>query len=213
MRRELQIGLILTACLAVAGERPTIGLLTEYPADASTVVRLEFRLETERALQAAEVNLAWRELAESGPQESFDRLVVIRFRGECTPPLVTALPRSLPLGLTHVSDGHVLPFVEIDCQRVLEAMDLGEWPGRFRQLEALTGRALGRVAAHEIHHVLTGSGAHDVEGLMKRSFDRRDLCGKELSFSGESVRRLKISLGTATTQTAGPLKPKTASDD
>ncbi len=203
----------MAACLAVAAERPTIGLLTEFPADASTAVRREFRLETERALQSAEVDLAWRSLAESGPQESFDRLVVIRFRGDCTPPRVTARSRALPLGLTHVSNGHVLPFVEIDCQRVLEAMDAGEWQGRFRQPEAMVGRALGRVAAHEIHHVLTGSGAHDDEGLMKRSFDRRDLCGNELGFSGESVRRLKISLGAAAAITAGPTKTKPLSDD
>ena len=210
MRFALQIGLVMVAMAAVAAERPAIGLLTEFPADSPSAVREEFRLETERAMQAAGVELVWRNLAEKGSEENFDRLVVIRFRGECASLRVGARRGKLPLGLTHVSNGQVLPFVEIDCQRILEAMYAGEWLGRFRQ-ETVIGRALGRVAAHEIYHVLTGSSTHDNEGLMRPSFDRRDLCGLELAFSRESVRRLKISLGTATAQTA--LRNKTATDN
>lgn len=213
MRRHLPIALVTAACAALAAERPTIGLLVEFAADTSPAVRRDFRLETERALQPAQVVVAWRNISEAGSHESFDRLVVIRFRGECTPTRSLSGGRGMPLGLTHVSNGQVLPFVEIDCQRVLQAMDTGEWQGRIRHPEAVVGRALGRVAAHEIHHVLTGSGAHDDEGLMKRSFDRRDLCGSELGFSGESVRRLRINLGTETEITAGPQKTKPLSDD
>lgn len=202
MRYGLQIALVVTAWVAVAAERPSVGLLTEFPVDASPAMRQEFRRETERAIQAAGVDLVWRELSESRSEESFDRLVVLRFRGDCTRSRADVRRQSLPLGLTHVSNGQVLPFVELDCQRVLEAMDAGPWQDRFRQPAPTLGRALGRVAAHEIHHVLTGSGTHDDEGLMKPSFDRRDLCGSALSFSGASVQRLKISLGTATIQTA-----------
>ena len=209
MRHRLQIALVMTAWVAVAAERPTVGLLTAFPSDVSPAVRNEFRRETERAIQTAGVDLVWRDLGESQSEESFDRLVVLRFKSDCSSRPAQTRPLAFPLGLTHVSDGQVLPFVELDCQRVQEAMDAGGWRTRSRPPALMLGRALGRVAAHEIHHVLTGSGAHDQEGLMKRSFDRRDLCGSELSFSGTSVRRLRVSVGTATTQTARRAKAST----
>lgn len=202
----LQLALVLSASVAMAAERPSIGLLTEFPAGMPAAVRQEFRAETERALAATGTNLVWRQLSGSGLEQSFDRLVVLRFRGNCKDSPGLASWRSLPLGLTHVSNGKVLPFVEIDCQRVLAVIQAGPGQSPFGQPHATVGRALGRVAAHEIHHVLTASGAHDVDGLMKSAFDSRDLRGPELSFSAESLRRLKLSVGTATTQAAARIK-------
>jgi hypothetical protein len=46
-------------------------------------------------------------------------------------------------------------------------------PMLFRAL--VVGRALGRVAAHEIGHVVIGSRTHAATGLMRRSFDANDL--------------------------------------
>lgn len=209
MTKQLLAVVLLSSAFAAAGERPTVGLLTEFPEDATAAVRQAFRAETERALELAGVELQWRDMGEAATRESFDRLVVLRFRGDCKEPEAVARRRSLPLGLTHVSDGHVLPFVEIDCQRVIEAMDGGRWQTRMRQPAALLGRALGRVAAHEIHHVLSASGGHDDEGLMKRSFDWRDLCGPELNFSPDSVRVLRRSLGTVSAQTLARAKAST----
>jgi len=193
MSHGLQLALIAASWAAVAAERPAIGLLTEFPASASAAVRQEFRHETERVMAAAGVDLIWRNLRDSRAQESFDRLVVIRFRGECAVPRAVSHGRRLPLGLTHVSNGRVLPFVEVDCQRILEVMYAGDGQGQYRH-EGTIGRALGRVAAHEICHVLTASAMHDEEGLMRPSLDRRDLCAVELNFSAKSIRRLRRSL-------------------
>ncbi len=187
MRWGLQFAMVLTAWWAVAAERPVIGLLTEFPLDVSEAVRRQFRLETERALRPAGVDLVWKNLNLARPDENFDRIVVLRFRRAFAEPKLGLAPRSRPLGLTHVSNGQVLPFVEIDCRRILAALEPG----------AAQGRALARVAAHEIYHVLTASAEHDGEGLMKPAFDRRDLAGAELAFSGKALRRLKISLSTA----------------
>ena len=188
---QVHLALVMASLAAWAAERPTIGLLTEFPTTTSAELRNQFRHEAEKALISAGVDLAWRDLQENTSQETFDRLVVIRFKGACTPPAAPARERSAPLGLTHVSNERVLPFVEIDCARVIEAMNAGDWPSAI-------GRALGRVAAHEIFHVLTASGAHDTEGLMRPAFDRRVLlCQSAMSFSPDAIRRLRISLGIA----------------
>lgn len=209
MRRGLQLALMAASWAAAAAERPAIGLLTEFPASATPAVRQEFRQETERVMRAAGVDLIWRNLRDNPAEESFARLVVIRFRGECAAPRAVSHGRRLPLGLTHVANGRVLPFVEIDCQRILEAMYAGDGQAQFRH-EGVIGRALGRVAAHEICHVLTASGAHDEEGLMRPSLDRRDLCAVELAFSDKSIRRLRSSLGTAGTQSLAQARANTS---
>ena len=206
------IAVALAACAVMAAERPAVAVYVEFPADVTSGIRNEFRKEIERALGGASVDLVWRLLDKTRAGETFDWLVVVRFQGDCQPIRMETRGASRPLGLTHVTDGRVQPFIELNCQRVLEAMDTVNGQGGLHQPQILVGRALGRVAAHEIHHALTGGAHHDCEGLMRRSFDRRDLCGSELSFSEESVRRLKISLGTET-QAVVRSKPKTRSDE
>jgi hypothetical protein len=48
-----------------------------------------------------------------------------------------------------------------------------QWPPAWR--DALVGRALGRVLAHEIGHYLLASRRHDRDGLMRASFDGDEL--------------------------------------
>jgi hypothetical protein len=48
-----------------------------------------------------------------------------------------------------------------------------QWPPAWR--DALVGRALGRVLAHEIGHYLLASRLHTAEGLMRASFDGDEL--------------------------------------
>jgi predicted metallopeptidase len=79
----------------------------------------------------------------------------------------------------------VLPFVDMECGRV--RLMRGDHDG-------LLGQALGRVAAHEIHHVLTTSGAHDTEGLTKAVFTRSDLYAREVRFAPAAVARMRATL-------------------
>jgi len=201
MRIRLRILSLVAALTAAAAERPTIGLITEFPASLDATLRQQFRQETERALRPAGVNLIWREVSEVDNRETFNRLVIIRFEGECSEPAAFTRSRRGPLGLTHVSEGTVLPFVQINCRRVLEVMADGNWHN-VPHYELAVGRALARVAAHEIYHALTASESHDSDGLMRPSFSGRDLLGLVLEFSQRSVSQLKISLGTAAAQSS-----------
>lgn len=209
----MQYGLLLIVAVAAitsqAAERPTLGFITEFPDDVSQEVRDEFRMETERILQVAGVDLAWRSPNQAGSRDSFSRMVVMSFRSGCTPALTTARRGGTALGVTSVTGGRVLPFVELDCHRVQESAEMGGCQTRSLRCAAILGRALARVAAHEMFHVLTASRAHAKSGLMKAAFDRQDLRGPELSFSRESIGRLRISLGTETAQAALRAAPAT----
>ncbi len=98
------------------------------------------------------------------------------------------------LGLTHVSDGKILPFIEIHCSRVVGVLAhrLGE---RNPRLEAgIVGRAVARVAAHEIYHVLANSAEHDTEGLAKEALSFNDLYGYDARLSSKSLSAIVHSL-------------------
>jgi hypothetical protein len=70
-------------------------------------------------------------------------------------------------------------------ERVLSALtadQLVRLVGHSFLTQSDVGRALGRVLAHEIGHVLLGAGSHDARGLMRAVFPAGDLVGRERHF-------------------------------
>jgi len=185
----LRFSLVLLTALALHGA-PKVGLLVETPATLPPSAALEFRMEADRLLHGIGAEYVWRGMRE-GRGETFERVVVIKLKGACglaTPPGVL---RHQALGITHISDGRVLPFVEIDCERVLGAASERNTPFLT---PALVGRSLARVAVHEILHVLTGYTGHDTEGITKASFSAADFGCVKMTLARAAVERLRRAL-------------------
>ena len=72
------------------------------------------------------------------------------------------------LGVTWVASGHVLPRIEIYLNPVLRLLHNVRAP-------AWVGRALARVAAHEVIHYRSQRTGHDAAGLFAASFSPSDL--------------------------------------
>jgi len=170
---------ILTALCLPAADSVTLGLVVRRGAPVPSLVRRYFESETEQAvrqsLKAQNFSLTWREEGSSLATESFDRLIVVGFQGDCS----TMMPKSPvadgPLGWTSTVDGRVLPFIQIDCGRVKAVLaDSGGWSQSLIPAGIL-GRAMSRVAVHEIYHVLSGRKHHDEEGLFKAAYTSADL--------------------------------------
>lgn len=181
-----------------------IGVFLQGPESASEEVLITVRAEVQRLIERPGTALLWRERITG--QETFDRVLVVRMRGNCS----TSVPQNwvVPstLGSTHVSDGKVQPFIDISCEHLTAAVSRQwRWPGG-RIPPDIYGRALARVAAHEIFHALTESADHDDDGLMKPAFDRFDLCSRRLELVPASLTRLDRALGLPIAQ-AGGLAP------
>lgn len=83
---------------------------------------LETKREADAILKSAGYRLNWV-LPGSALRAAYDDLVVLRFRGRCE--LEAAFPQASnpgPLGITHVSNGFLLPFGEVECDRVVNAV-------------------------------------------------------------------------------------------
>lgn len=203
--------LILALCMALVPavlwgeaaprESVRLGLLVDTPASTPDGVLKAFRGETERVLPIPGLDIQWRRAGDDPGAESFDRLIVIRLVGECNPRGISASRETGPLGVTHVSDGRILPFVEADCGRIVRASQrLRRVPFRLRAEEL--GRAIGRVIAHEVYHVLSASSQHDCQGLSKPSLTAVELFFPGIGFVPAALDRMAAGLPARTLQAA-----------
>lgn len=76
------------------------------------------------------------------------------------------------LGLAYRSDGVILPRLELFVDPIMELTQAGDW-------ETL-GRALARVAAHELLHYRRQTGEHDAHGLLQARLTPAELVSEEI---------------------------------
>lgn len=142
----------------------------------SPVALGEMRQEAAFILKQAGVDLQWRYREEVSPSESFSNLIVLKFKGACDMTSRPVRPAAEPaaLGYTYVAAGKPLPFSDIECDRIRGSLGAAEGlPGFSSNL--VLGQALGRVVAHELHHILDQSCEHSRAGWMRKSLSPADL--------------------------------------
>ncbi len=172
-----------------------VTVILDFKGPHSPVSIKEMQRESGQILKSSGVRLSWRLLGED-PSASYNDLVVMTFRGACefepAPPRYDELG---PFALTRTSDGEVLPFGEVDCDRVLRSVLNAMSSADYARGDRLVGRALGRVLTHELVHMLTKSGRHGAEGVEKPALSGRQLIAPYLPLSALDVDRLRHELG------------------
>jgi len=142
-------------------------------------------------MQSAGLTFDLKLFSELGPWAEFSDLMVVRLKGSCrldgAP--VQKLSNSLPLALAHTTDGKVLPFLEVYCDQVRAVVRPALWGDQLRMADELMGRALGRVIAHEIYHVITGT-RHSGAGIARHALSGPQLISEELFFQPEDIQRM-----------------------
>lgn len=171
----------LLALDALAGSR--VGVYLDFEQLPSDIAANAMREEAATALHSIGFDIAWRLVSENEGKEAFERLVVVKLVGKC------ACGRSLPatrrilvLGTTDVSNGKVLPYSKVRCDQVRRVLPQAEFAADRRSGNAALGRALGRVLAHELYHVLLGTTHHSASGLAKAVQSTDDLRSDVFSF-------------------------------
>lgn len=110
-------------------------------------------------------------------QNSFaGRIVVLRMT-ESANEARKAIPGipTTALAWTHASGGDVTPFGAVDLAALSTFLQLGSYELGSPHGARVFGRALGRVAAHEIFHMITRSMVHSPRGVMQAELTRREL--------------------------------------
>ena len=165
---------IASACITFAAGPVT--LILQFDAQHSEPSVNEMKRELQNLMRNSGVDLNWRSLSEISSTDSFASVVVVTFHGACEIKALTPPPLTEPMALAyaHVSNGSIIPFADVECDRVRSSLGMSQTaPGARGDL--LLGRALGRILAHELHHIIGQTRAHTQHGISKKSFSARDL--------------------------------------
>jgi len=143
------------------------------------------RAELQRLFAPAGLEVVWKHMAERKAGEDFELVAVSSFDGSCAVGEPAMAPvTAASLADTSLSDGLVIPFFHVDCTRVVRLLG--------GQIEpALLGRALARVIAHEIYHIVARTADHRERGVAKAAFTNRDLTSPGFEFDEWSLARMR----------------------
>jgi len=167
----------LLVCTAYAGD---VTIILDFHGDHSERSTTEMKREFEGIMKDSGISFDWRLRGEVEGQ-SFHNLVVVKFKGKCVlEPVGYLYDERGPLAFTHSSDGDILPFSEVACDKVAALVRSAMFGADYAKADLLMGRALGRVLAHEMIHILRQSKNHDLAGVEKQALSGVELIAPNL---------------------------------
>jgi len=176
-----------------AGPELVVYLKSDQAQPSRTVEHM--KVELTALMRSAGYRVDWRDPQAEGRTVDNADLVVAELRGVCGIPQGSvasdaAADRGGSLGSTYVSGDRVLPFSWLNCRsltRLLGASLSSEAPA---QRDFLYGRAMARLMAHELYHVIANTREHGREGIGKPAFTVKNLLSERFEFETESMAKL-----------------------
>jgi hypothetical protein len=196
-------------CLPVVGAESSSFAVSELvvylnPGANHSAPPLAFmRQETETLMRTAGYSVQWRDAKTGRAGEDAANLVFVDLAGACVVPMSPIPGAPAPddnqpsLASTAVEEGVVLPFSRLDCAaltRILSGIFAREAPARRTYLY---GRAMGRLMAHELYHVLAQTRDHAAAGIGKPYFTASDLVTDRFEFESVALARLRRTTAEA----------------
>lgn len=174
MRSLLTAIIALSVCtlsprLLRADSVPQLTVLLSIEGKASPTALNELKSELNVIMKDTGRKLDVRLREQAARHESFEDVVLVKLKGNCKMErMIPFMDERGPLAWTHSSDGVILPFAEVACDRIANAVAGALWGGERKQADRLLGRALGRVLAHELYHILGKTHEHNADGSLAR---------------------------------------------
>jgi hypothetical protein len=178
--------LIVFAGVCVQAQTRTLGLYSGTARGINAESRQVMQEELRRLLRPAGIEVVWKDSAGRKAGEDFELIAVSSFYGSCSLEASPHVPVTGSLADTSISDGHVLPFFRVDCTRLIQML------GPHISSPVL-GRALARVMAHEIYHIVARTPEHQETGVAKAVFAAQDLTEPEFEFDSSSISLMRPS--------------------
>jgi hypothetical protein len=194
-RRYIRASLIfllfaMLPCLRAEGGLPMPAVLyTIFKVEPPPAIMNYIRDELTSIMSPMGFHIEWRSLSEGTSYPEAMKLAVITFKGRCDASGKSPAFRSGgALGLTHISDGAILPFSEVDCDAIRASIQKELWMRYSDTRPQIFGRAVARVLAHELYHVFARTSKHRPCGLGKSTYTATDLLSNEFQFErGDAI--------------------------
>ena len=190
---------MLCFCVCANAHTHTLAIHPSHAEGLNSRTTHSLNHELTRLLSPAGIDLEWQADARSRAVVGQPgRLIVATFEGTCS---VDAIPNNRvtssyagrTLAETSISDGRILPYFTVDCSHVIRTLAPVLQPLGLPMREAVFGRALARVVAHEIYHILAETTEHEEAGLAKAQLTFRDLTAERFDLSPASLQRIRAA--------------------
>ena len=96
--------------------------------------------------------------------------------------------------MRYSTDGDVLPYSEVSCDKVRNSIRKVMHGGDYARGDALLGRAVGRVLAHELVHILANSKVHGKDGVFKTALSPSSLIAERMALKEADSLRVSKNL-------------------
>jgi hypothetical protein len=144
----------------------------------SQVAVREMGREAAHILKQSGLSLRWRVGA---PAQSVNGLlVVVKLRGRCDMDGSASFLVPGPLGWSDAVNGTILPFSDLACDNIRGAVQSAISDGNVVRGNVLLGRAMGRVLAHELYHIVADTSQHSRGGVTQAALTPRQLTSGDL---------------------------------
>jgi hypothetical protein len=122
---------------------------------------------------------------------------VVKLVGRCDMDGLAATPMAGPLGWSHEANGVVLPFSDLACDNIRSQVQIAPITGNPFRGNLLLGRAMGRVLAHELYHIVADTSAHADIGVAQSALSARQLTSGQLELEPSDIEAMRIGLRQA----------------
>jgi hypothetical protein len=138
------------------------------------------RAEASQLMLALGYDLSFVDPGERDTDAAF--LVVVGFRGHCTEQSAKGrMTVAGPLATTSVANSVILPFSNIDCSSLGVFLEPVLKTSRADSRADLYGRAMGRLLAHELYHIVQQTKQHKTSGVAQASLSPRELTSRSFA--------------------------------
>jgi hypothetical protein len=198
MAAKLVVLTMLCFCVCANAQTRSLAVYPDHSESLDSMTNHSLEQELKRLIAPAGIDLVWRSDADrTQSHEEMGRILVGDFTGNCSVETIstarTSSAKQLTLAEASVSGGRVLPYFTVDCIHVIRTLTPMLQPLSPPMRQTIFGRALARVIAHEIYHILAETTGHEDAGLAKAKLTFLDLTAPGIALSPASLQRIRAA--------------------
>jgi hypothetical protein len=174
---------------------PRIGVFLDFDQEPPPAAIQAMEREVGALLSETGARFSWLILNRDARAETFDDLAVFRFRGNCHMPQLglaaLADGARITLGSTDIASGRVTPYSNVECDQITACIANLLRGSCASDRQTAFSRALGRVVAHELYHILTRTRQHTQAGISKAVQSPFDLIKENFQLDRQALLLLR----------------------
>ena len=191
---RLGLACLLLGAFPAPGQVDSTAVYTAFQQEPPPEVLDSMRREVAAIMSPGGLRLNWRSLSGVDGTEVFSELAVAKFQGNCDGSGgVPGHNEPGALAWSHVSEGAVIPFADVDCDRIQSFLWKKLVALESRKRETVFGRAVGRVLAHELYHIFARATTHGTRDVDKPYYTVAALLADDFGSDDSREHILRLS--------------------